>query len=99
MHASLSRSIKNKSTECWQHSTAVKNHWKVTRARTCTGELDRKKLGKLIFESPQLRRKLNEATHPLVTMEMVKQIIWHWLCFKFVVVMAPPILTRQLTKA
>lgn len=84
-------------TECWQHSTAAKNHWKVSRARTCTGELDRKKLGKLIFESPQLRRKLNEATHPLVTLEMVKQVIWYWLCFKFVVVMALLFLTHQLT--
>ncbi len=50
------------------------------------GELDRKKLGKLVFESAHLRRHLNEATHPLVTLEMAKQIVWCWLCFHFVVV-------------
>ena len=50
------------------------------------GELDRKKLGELVFESAHLRRHLNEATHSLITLEMAKQIVWCWLCFHFVVV-------------
>lgn len=50
------------------------------------GEIDRKKLGELVFNDPALRKKLNAATHPLVTLELAAQILWHWLMFHFVVV-------------
>ncbi len=50
------------------------------------GEIDRKKLGELVFKDPVLRKRLNAATHPLVTLELAAQIIWHWLMFHFVVV-------------
>ena len=49
-------------------------------------EIDRKKLGKLIFENPDLRQQLNAATHPIVTLELARQIFMHWLLFRFVVV-------------
>lgn len=54
----------------------------------CTGEIDRKKLGEIVFQHPELRKQLNAATHPLVIAELAKQLLLHWLLFHFVVVSA-----------
>lgn len=51
-----------------------------------SGEIDRKKLGELVFIDPSLRKQLNAATHPLVTLELALRLLWHWLLFHFVVV-------------
>eukprot|EP00967_Tisochrysis_lutea_P084140 scaffold117460_cov16-Tisochrysis_lutea.AAC.1 len=42
------------------------------------GEIDREKLGRLIFNSPTERRKLNAATHLPVGVELLRQVLWHW---------------------
>lgn len=39
-----------------------------------------------MFNNPELRKHLNAATHPLVMMEMARQLFVHWLLFRFVVV-------------
>lgn len=60
--------------------------WRTNKLVCMSGEIDRKKLGDVVFAHPELRKQLNAATHPLVTLELVKQLIWHWLTFHFVVV-------------
>lgn len=39
-----------------------------------------------MFSDVHLRKQLNAATHPLVIMEMLKQLLVHWLLFRFAVV-------------
>ena len=54
----------------------------------CEGRIDRDALGALIYSNRQARRKLNAATHPAVTLELVKQLLWHWLQCHWLVVCA-----------
>lgn len=56
------------------------------------GEIDRKKLGEIVFQHPELRKQLNAATHPLVIAELAMQLLLHWLVFHFVVVVDVPLL-------
>ncbi|KAL0205408.1 hypothetical protein P9112_000715 [Eukaryota sp. TZLM1-RC] len=56
------------------------------------GNLDRQKLGSIIFKDPSARRKLNSITHPKVIFEMIKQTILHWVCLRLVVVWNTPLL-------
>lgn len=44
-----------------------------------SGELDRERLGELVFNDAKARRKLNKATHPAVTLEIAKQLLRHLL--------------------
>ncbi len=44
-----------------------------------SGELDRERLGELVFNDAISRRKLNKATHPAVTLEIAKQLLRHLL--------------------
>lgn len=74
----------------WGHRRVVREFGK--EVMQPDGELDRKKLGKLVFDSPHLRSRLNKATHPLVILEIVKQLLWHWLMFRFVVIVDIPLL-------
>jgi dephospho-CoA kinase len=41
------------------------------------GELDRKKLGKKVFNNPDLLKKLNEITHPKIMEEIHNTINWY----------------------
>ncbi len=41
------------------------------------GQLNRKKLGTLVFNNPKALEKLNEITHSKIIEEMKKEIIWH----------------------
>ena len=41
------------------------------------GSLDRKKLGKLVFNDGEQLKKLNEITHPLITQEILDDIERH----------------------
>lgn len=50
------------------------------------GELDRAKLGALIFPDPSARRRLNKATHLPVFLELFRQLLMCWLRFCAVVV-------------
>eukprot|EP00189_Rhodosorus_marinus_P012219 CAMPEP_0184740842 /NCGR_PEP_ID=MMETSP0315-20130426/3865_1 /TAXON_ID=101924 /ORGANISM="Rhodosorus marinus, Strain UTEX LB 2760" /LENGTH=139 /DNA_ID=CAMNT_0027210775 /DNA_START=82 /DNA_END=498 /DNA_ORIENTATION=+ len=38
------------------------------------GSLDRDKLGEMIFADPRKRSKLNMCTHPLIILEMIRQL-------------------------
>jgi hypothetical protein len=50
------------------------------------GELDREKLGRIVFSDPAARRRLNGATHLPVFLELFKALAWCWLTLKLVVV-------------
>ena len=43
------------------------------------GEIDRQKLGQLIFASEEKRRLLNSITHPEIHKAMLKQILFYFL--------------------
>ncbi|EIE24152.1 dephospho-CoA kinase [Coccomyxa subellipsoidea C-169] len=54
------------------------------------GEIDRERLGELVFKDAVARRKLNRATHPAVTLELAKQLLSHLLqCHSLVMVDMP----------
>ncbi|XP_012674534.1 dephospho-CoA kinase domain-containing protein [Clupea harengus] len=64
------------------------------------GEIDRKKLGQLIFASEDKRRLLNSITHPEIHKAMLKQILLYFLKGYRYVVLDVPLLfeTRKLTR-
>ncbi len=43
------------------------------------GEIDRQKLGQIIFSSPEKRKLLNSITHPEIHKEMFKQILHYFI--------------------
>lgn len=43
------------------------------------GEIDRQKLGQIIFASEEKRRLLNSITHPEIHKEMLKEILLYFL--------------------
>lgn len=43
------------------------------------GEIDRQKLGELIFASEEKRRLLNSITHPEIHKAMLKEILFYFL--------------------
>lgn len=44
-----------------------------------SGEIDRQKLGRLIFADKEKRKLLNSITHPAIHKEMLKQIVFYFL--------------------
>ncbi|XP_038847452.1 dephospho-CoA kinase domain-containing protein [Salvelinus fontinalis] len=64
------------------------------------GEIDRQKLGELIFASEDKRRLLNSITHPEIHKAMLKQIVVFFLRGYRYVVLDVPLLfeTRRLTR-
>ena len=59
-----------------------------------TGEIDRERLGELVFNDATARRRLNKATHPAVTVEIAKQLLnhllqCHWLVVGSLLMMTP----------
>ncbi|KAI9491538.1 dephospho-CoA kinase [Zychaea mexicana] len=59
------------------------------------GEIDRPKLGQVIFADPAKRKILNQCTHPAVRTEMLKQAFFHWLKGASVVVLDVPLLLES----
>lgn len=57
-----------------------------------SGELDRGKLGNLVFRDPGARKKLNDIIHPRVTRMMAQQLDEHRLSGAAVVVLDIPLL-------
>ncbi|XP_016327489.1 dephospho-CoA kinase domain-containing protein-like [Sinocyclocheilus anshuiensis] len=54
------------------------------------GEIDRQKLGQIIFSSPKKRRLLNSITHPEIHKEMFKQILLYFIKgYRYVVLDVP----------
>lgn len=43
------------------------------------GEIDRQKLGQIIFSDPEKRRMLNSITHPEIHRAMLKQILYYFI--------------------
>ncbi|KAF7204294.1 dephospho-CoA kinase domain-containing protein [Nothobranchius furzeri] len=64
------------------------------------GEIDRQKLGQLIFADEEKRRLLNSITHPEIHKAMLKEILFFFLRGYRYVVLDVPLLfeTRRLTK-
>ena len=50
------------------------------------GEIDRDRLGGIIFENSKERRRLNQITHPAVMFEIAKQLLMAWLSHHWLVV-------------
>ena len=69
---------------CAAYTTATRHA--STGARVRAGEIDRDALGSLIYSDGAARRRLNAATHPAVTLELVRQLLWHWLRCHWLVV-------------
>jgi dephospho-CoA kinase len=57
-----------------------------------SGQMDREKLGKLIFDSKSMRDKLNKATHLPVFIQLVWRIVLSWLRLRLLVVIDMPLL-------
>ncbi|CDS05117.1 hypothetical protein LRAMOSA07646 [Lichtheimia ramosa] len=56
------------------------------------GNIDRPKLGQVIFGDPAKRKVLNQCTHPAVRQEMLKQAFLYWIKGADVVVLDVPLL-------
>ncbi|KAJ3137622.1 hypothetical protein HK100_000597 [Physocladia obscura] len=56
------------------------------------GTLDRKALAARVFADPAARATINKATHPYIRLEMLRQMLSHFLCAKRVVVLDTPLL-------
>ncbi|GAQ78388.1 dephospho-CoA kinase [Klebsormidium nitens] len=56
------------------------------------GELDRQRLGNLVFQDQAKRKKLNSILQPLIGIEIARQLAWHWLRGCRVVILDAPLL-------
>ncbi|XP_075033438.1 dephospho-CoA kinase domain-containing protein [Mixophyes fleayi] len=65
-----------------------------------SGELDREKLGAIIFSSPEKRSLLNSITHPSIHRAMLRQTIWYFcLGYRYVILDIPLLFeSRNLTR-
>ncbi|XP_053309215.1 dephospho-CoA kinase domain-containing protein [Spea bombifrons] len=64
------------------------------------GELDREKLGSIIFSDPEKRALLNSITHPPIRRAMLKQTLWYFVMGYRYVILDIPLLfeSRHLTR-
>lgn len=56
------------------------------------GNINRPKLGEIIFSDPEKRKILNSCTHPYVRLEMLKQVFYYWMIGSKLVVLDVPLL-------
>lgn len=65
-----------------------------------SGEIDREKLGALIFTNPEKNRLLSTITHPEIQKAMIKQVLQHFVLGHRYVILDVPLLfeTRRLTR-
>ncbi|ORZ17041.1 dephospho-CoA kinase [Absidia repens] len=56
------------------------------------GNLNRAKLGEIVFADPSKRKILNGYTHPAIRLEMLKQVLYQWLLGTKMVVLDVPLL-------
>ena len=54
--------------------------------------IDRTQLANLIFSHPNLRRKLNQILHPLIKMEMFKQVVYCYIKGESICILDAPLL-------
>ncbi|KAF6255164.1 dephospho-CoA kinase [Scenedesmus sp. NREL 46B-D3] len=93
------------------HDTACKGSWGYRRIVAAfgrsilneRGEIDRARLGQLVFADAAARRRLNKATHAPVALELMRQLAGHWLRLRRLVVIDMPLLfetgTHKLTSS
>lgn len=55
------------------------------------GGIDRQKLGTVIFQDAQARKRLNKATHLPIMVSLARQLLGNWLRCKYLVVRMPSI--------
>ena len=55
-------------------------------------EVDRKKLGNIVFSDEKARKKLNSIMHPAIVSEIIKQALKHYLCGEAMVILDIPLL-------
>lgn len=61
-----------------------------------SGELDRKKLGKIVFRDKNLLEKLNKITHPYIIENIINEINWYKkTCNGCVIILDAPLLIEQ----
>lgn len=58
-------------------------------------QINRKKLGSLIFNDPILRTRLNEIVHPAIQLEMLMQVILAFISLESILVMDIPLLFEK----
>jgi hypothetical protein len=56
------------------------------------GEIDRDALMQRVFNDAAARRRLNAATHLPIGVEILRQLAWHWLHHRCLVVVDMPLL-------
>lgn len=56
------------------------------------GNIDRPKLGSIVFADEEKRKILNQCTHPYIRMEILRLFIYYWLTGEKVVVLDAPLL-------
>jgi len=56
------------------------------------GELDRNRLGSLVFSDPALRRRLDNAVKLPIWTALISEVAWHWFTCKRAVVLDVPLL-------
>ncbi|KAI8909382.1 dephospho-CoA kinase-domain-containing protein [Powellomyces hirtus] len=57
-----------------------------------THALDRAKLGAIVFNDPAARNRLNGITHPVIRVEMLRQVLWAFLRGNRVCILDTPLL-------
>ncbi|KAE8575397.1 hypothetical protein XENTR_v10003821 [Xenopus tropicalis] len=65
-----------------------------------SGELDREKLGAIIFSDPEKRCIINSITHPQIRREMLRQTLWYFfLGYRYVILDIPLLFeSRSMTR-
>lgn len=57
-----------------------------------SGNIDRQKLGDIVFSDAAARRRLNQATHAPIAVEIGRRLLWAWLRGSGTVVLDMPLL-------
>lgn len=65
---------------------------KVSNLTLVDGHLNRRALGKWVFEHPEDLKKLNSITHPAVRYAIFKQMLWYYICGYRMCVLDVPLL-------
>jgi len=65
---------------------------------SANGEVDREKLAGIVFQDTQARMKLNHATHPHISRQILKQLIMYFLKGTPLVILDAPLLLESSTR-
>ncbi|RUO97053.1 dephospho-CoA kinase [Jimgerdemannia flammicorona] len=59
------------------------------------GNIDRQKLGSIVFADPEKRKMLNQCTHQYIRFEILRQFFSYWLAGEKVTVLDAPLLIES----